>query len=89
VDDHRITHREPLDPLPNLMDPAGRLVAHHERWRQAQVGEHAVEDMEICPAKPGAPDADDDIQWPRYCWFRDFVDDRLFAECVQSDRLHD
>jgi hypothetical protein len=76
VDDHRIAHREPLDPVPDLMDPASRLVAHHERWRQAQVGEHAVEDVEICPAEPGASDADDDIQRAGHRRFRDFVDDR-------------
>ena len=66
MDDHRITDREPLDPRPDLMDPAGRLVAHHEWWRQAQVGEHAVEDVEISPAKPGASDPDDDIEWAGY-----------------------
>jgi hypothetical protein len=76
MDDDSIADGEPLHARSGLVDPAGRLMAHHERRRHAQLREDPVEDVEIRPAESSATDADDDVEGPAERRLRDVLEDR-------------
>src|SRR5262249_43706379 len=62
VHDHRVALLEAAHLRPHLLHPAGVLVARNVGELNADlVAPHALDDVQVGPAEPGPPDADDHV----------------------------
>ena len=87
--DDGITDGQVLDRRADGVDPTGVLVAQdHRQLGRDDIGEPAVDDVEVGAAQAGAADPDDDVVRPVRLRFRHVVQLRWLPVRVHSDRLH-
>ena len=89
VQDHGVADLDVRDPVADLVDPAGVLVADDVGQLRVHRGRPvAVDDVQVGAAHAGATDLDDHVQRTLELRLRDVVDLRVFVVGVHADGLH-